>query len=239
MVPAPSSDPVDVLSFAIFEDDAVSDPKQLETWTSQHAHGVWKGTYSVNDVLSDLLTTVYGQLRRIAHNLLRGERRDAEVESSVLVHDALLKLFKSGKPFPLEPQQVVSMAVTAMRQQVLDYAKRRNAAKRGGDRQREPLDAWLDRLGSRHGGDALDCLELCDNLEQLDPKLAQLAAFYLFPGPEEIPAAEIASLLGDPLSEVQDRLLFLKAYLRKQLSKKREEVSDAGPGPAAARTPDA
>jgi RNA polymerase sigma factor (TIGR02999 family) len=81
--------------------------------------------------LQSLIPLVYKELRLAAHRCLRSERSDHTLESTALVHEAYLRLAESDPP-PIENRaHFVAIAAKLMRQILVDYARRRSAAKRG------------------------------------------------------------------------------------------------------------
>lgn len=78
-------------------------------------------------------SSVYPRLRRIAGGRLRGQRPDATLGATALVHEAYLKV--AGKPGSdyADRGHFFALAARAMRQVVINHAEKRNAAKRGGD----------------------------------------------------------------------------------------------------------
>jgi len=81
--------------------------------------------------LHRLLSLVYGELRRLAHNYLRKERPDHTLQSAALVHEAYLRLMKQ-QPIHFENRaHFFAVSAQLMRQILVEYARRRKAAKRG------------------------------------------------------------------------------------------------------------
>jgi RNA polymerase sigma factor (TIGR02999 family) len=77
---------------------------------------------------------LYEELRGIAHRQLRGERADHSLCTTALVHEAYLKLERLDRMEWKNRAQFCAEAARAMRRILVDYAVRRRAAKRGGDR---------------------------------------------------------------------------------------------------------
>src|SRR5687767_13659925 len=100
--------------------------------------------------LNELVTTLYGELRRIAARLLRSERRDHTLQTTALVHEAYLKLFEgAGRQFG-DRAHFLAVASRVMRQVLVDYARARASKKRGGEQGsllRVPWTASFDVKG--------------------------------------------------------------------------------------------
>jgi len=82
--------------------------------------------------LQRLLPLVYNELRRLAHNYLRKERPDHTLQSTALVHEAYLCLMKQPPKDFENRAHFFAVCCQLMRQILVQYARRRNAAKRDG-----------------------------------------------------------------------------------------------------------
>ena len=89
----------------------------------------WKG--GDQDALQALIPLVYKELRQAAHRCLRSERPDHTLETTELVHEAYLRLAGERPPPTINRAHFVAVAARLMRQILVDYARRRQAAKRG------------------------------------------------------------------------------------------------------------
>lgn len=83
------------------------------------------------DALQALIPLVYRELRLAAHRCLRSERPDHTLETTELVHEAYLRLAGDRPPPTFNRAHFVAVAARLMRQILVDYARRRQAAKRG------------------------------------------------------------------------------------------------------------
>lgn len=81
--------------------------------------------------LQALIPLVYRELRLAAHRCLRAERPDHTLQSTELVHEVYLRLAGDRPPTAENRAHFVAIAVKLMRQILVDYARRRGAAKRG------------------------------------------------------------------------------------------------------------
>ena len=83
--------------------------------------------------LEALVPLVYNELHRLAHHYLRDERSDHTLQTTALINEAYLRLVEQG-PFRTQNRgHFVAVAATLMRQILVDYARSRQAAKRGAD----------------------------------------------------------------------------------------------------------
>jgi RNA polymerase sigma factor (TIGR02999 family) len=131
----------------------------------------------------NLLARVYGPLRKLAAERLRRERAGHTLEPTALVHEAFLRLV--GQPTNAFDgrYQFYAAASRAMRQILIESARRRSAAKRGGARTRLDLDAASHPITERV--DPADLLALDESLNELtsaDPRSAKVVELRVFGG---------------------------------------------------------
>src|SRR5580693_2358364 len=95
----------------------------------------------------EVLAQVYDELRRVASRLMRRERTDHTLSPTAVVHEAVIRLL-GGAVFDNAPDRgyLFASAARAMREVLIDHARRRAADRRGGGRQRVALDAVVDYL---------------------------------------------------------------------------------------------
>ncbi len=167
----------------------------------------WRG--GDEEALDRLMPLVYHELRRLAHARLRRERPDHTLETSALVHEAYLRLVDArGTPWQSRAH-FLGIAARLMRQVLVDHARGRSSAKRGGGATRLPLQE-----GHSVGGPApVDVLALDQALERLastDERKAHLVELRFFGG---LSHEEIAEVLGTSLSTVERQWRLARAWL--------------------------
>ena len=116
-----------------------------------------------------MLPLVYAELRRIAGSYMSGERRDHTLQPTALVHEAYLRLVDQQRVDWKNRAQFVGLAATMMRRILLNHARDRAAAKRGGGATRISVSLVADALAQPE----LDFIALHDALERLtalDPR---------------------------------------------------------------------
>lgn len=160
--------------------------------------------------LDRIVPLVYDDLRRMAARELRRELGQRTLHPTALVHELWLKLV-SGTPVDAESRtHFIGIAARAMRQVLVDQARRRRTAKRGGDWHPTTLgdgDAAVDV-------DAEEMIALDDALERLDPRQRQIVEMRFFGGLEEL---EIAELLGISERTVRREWTKARAHLYRSL----------------------
>jgi RNA polymerase sigma factor (TIGR02999 family) len=146
----------------------------------------------------------------VAHRQLGREGGGHTLQTTALIHEAYLKLMSSGPVSASNRAHFLALAARAMRQVLVDYARRRKAAKRGGGiisltlgDEPAPLDASAE-----------DLLALDDALEQLERRQRQVIEFRFFGGMEE---KDIALVLGVSERTVRRDWVKARAWLAQAL----------------------
>ena len=131
--------------------------------------------------LDELLPAVYDSLRDIARNQLRGERADHTLQTTELVHEAYMKLVDHQTVDWQDRQHFFAVAARAMRQILVDHARKREAQKRGEAPSEVPLDDITPRkkLGP---GDLIALNDALDRLAVHDARMAQVVECRFFGG---------------------------------------------------------
>src|SRR5204862_8052643 len=88
-----------------------------------------------------LLPLVYGELRAMAHRRLNPGARDVTLDTTALVHEAYMRLFDRSQLDWRDRRHFFAVAAMAMRQIIVDHARRRSSQKRGGALRRVELDS--------------------------------------------------------------------------------------------------
>lgn len=161
-----------------------------------------------------LFPMVYGELKRIAHLHLRKERSGHTLNTTGLVHECFINM--SINPGSWQDRiHFSAIASRAMRRILVDYARRRNAQKRGGAvKHRVTLDDSLISVETQAG----ELIQLDDALTSLathDERLAQLVECRFFGG---MTIDETASALGVSVRTAHRDWNRAKAYLNRLLA---------------------
>jgi RNA polymerase sigma factor (TIGR02999 family) len=160
-----------------------------------------------------LFEAVYPELRRFAANIMRGERVNHTLQPTALVHEAYMKLVDDAR-VPWENRvHFLAIAGRAMRQILVDHARKVSAAKRGGDRQRVTLESMLEDAGA----EPLEVLAVHDALERfaaMDERAARVVELKMFAG---LTMPEIAQALGVSERTVHGDWSMAKMWLSREL----------------------
>ena len=165
------------------------------------------------EAVEELLPLVYAELRRVAGRQLRNERGDHTLGASGLINEAYLKLADQLQVDWQSREHFYAIAARAMRQVLIDYARKRNAKKRGGDWDRTSLD----NKGLGFDAPLADLLALdqaLDRLSGIDERLRRIVEYRFFCGLTE---KETAELLGVTVRTVQRDWMKARAWLYKEL----------------------
>lgn len=140
-----------------------------------------------------LFEATYPELRRLARARLRSGGRNTLLDTSSLVHEWYVRFVESGRVRIEDRAHFMNYAGRAMRSVIVDFARRRKAARRGGGAVRESLSiASVD--GAPAGEEQiLRVHEAVEELARLEPRMARVVELRYFAGLTE---QEIASSLG-------------------------------------------
>ena len=161
-----------------------------------------------------LIPAVYEELHRQAARALQREGEGHSLQVTALVHEAYLRLVDQRRVQWRNRSQFFGLAAEVMRRVLVDHARAKLAAKRGGGMQPLTLDDAADV--SSGGGDA-DILALHDALDRLallDPHQARLVELRYFGG---MTIEETADALGISAATVKREWVLARAWLRREL----------------------
>jgi RNA polymerase sigma factor (TIGR02999 family) len=161
---------------------------------------------------NELVALISERLRQLAHHQRRHERPGHSLTTGDLVQEGILRLLKNDEiARAANRNQLFRAFARAVRQLLIDHARKRDAARRGGDRQREELDDLVDEVHRRSQVEALPLHEALEALSAEHPTEAEVMEMRFFGGFE---MAEIAEALGVSLSSVERAGRFARAWLR-------------------------
>ncbi len=175
----------------------------------------WLGQRDLDDeALAALVSAVQVDLRVLAARHLRGERVDHTLQPTALVNEAYLRLVEQRDRGWESKSHFLAIASTAMRRVLLEHARSRLAAKRGGGAERVTLfDAESALQEPPEATIALD--EALSEFAELDPRNAQVVELRWFAG---LDVAETAAVLGLSTRTVERGWRAASAWLRARLA---------------------
>lgn len=161
-----------------------------------------------------LFEAVYADLRRIAERHVDRRHGDG-MQATSLVHEAWFRLARPDALALADREHFFAVAARAMRQLVVDHARRRTAAKRGGLQGPETLDTDMVSSGSAgRDDDVLALDQALGRLADVDPALARLVEMRFFAGLE---LEEIESITGRSERSLKRDWRKARAFLHAQL----------------------
>lgn len=181
--------------------------------------------------LDALMPLVYDQLRSLARRHLSRERSSHTLQRTALVHEAFVRMVDQTQVDWTSRGQFLAVASQMMRRILVDHARRRSAAKRGGGAQHVDLDAVLanedsadDRSPGAHAlptppdADEVDLEavhEALERLEQLDPKQGRLVELRFFGG---LSIQDASAVLGVSPATAKREWASARAWLQRELT---------------------
>ena len=174
-----------------------------------------KGDLQNGPVLAQLMPLVYSELRLVALRHLVGERENHTLSPTALVHEAYLKLVDQTWTSAEGRAYFFAAASRAMRQILVDHARRQVRTKRGGRQQAVPLEdhhVVVDEFDAELLG--LD--EALRQLADFEPRAVRVVECRFFGG---LSVEETAETLGISVRTVKRDWLLAKAWLYRRLGR--------------------
>ena len=165
--------------------------------------------------LDQVLALIYDDLRALARSQLRREYQERTLEPTALVHEAYLKMVRGANVQASDRSHFFALAAHAMRQVLVDHARRRTAAKREAVEKWKPVTLGdVEESVSRPELAPEDLLALDDALERLEPRQRQVVECRFFAGMTD---EEIAAALGVTDRTVRREWVKARAWLNRAL----------------------
>ena len=162
------------------------------------------------EAFEQVVSLLYDDLRQVAHRQLCRLRFGHTLDTTVLVHEAYLKLNDNHRIESTDRAHFLAILGCAMRQIIVDYARQRYALKRGGDLARVTFDE--SEIAVTHDVDQLIALDdALARLGELDERLVRIVECRFYAGMTE---QETADALGVSKSTVQRDWIRARAWLR-------------------------
>jgi RNA polymerase sigma factor (TIGR02999 family) len=157
---------------------------------------------------------VYDELRRLAHHYLRQERSDHTLQSTALVHEAYLRLAGQNPPQWQNRAHFFGIAAHIMRQILVEYARGRGAAKRGGSACRLTLDAAV-ALPQQVDVDVVELDKALTGLAELDAQQSRIVELRFFAG---LTIEDTSEVLGISPATVKRDWVTARAWLYRAMT---------------------
>jgi RNA polymerase sigma factor (TIGR02999 family) len=157
---------------------------------------------------------VYEELRRLAHQYMRGERSDHTLQTTALVHEAYLRLAHCLERWNGR-QHFFAVAARVMRHVLIDYARTVNRERRGGGAVKVRLEE-ANLISDDRAVDIIALNEAMVRLEAQDERKCRVVELRIFLGFKN---AEIAQLLDISANQVIRDWNFARAWLVRELKR--------------------
>lgn len=165
------------------------------------------------DAMDRLVPLVYDDLRRVARGQLRRRRPGDSLDTTGLVHEAYVRLVDQRALGLRDRGHFFAVSAIAMRQILVDHARRRGRLKRGGDQVVVPLADAPDPVAAE-AEQVLDIDEALRKLAAVDARMARIVECRYFGGLTE---EETAAALDISVRTVQREWFKARAWLRAEL----------------------
>lgn len=163
-----------------------------------------------------LMPLVYDELHAQASRYLRSERRDHTLQTTALIHEAYLKLIDQREVNWQNRAHFFGIAAQAMRRILVDYAKARHRAKRGGADENLPLESATLAVSGEKGVDLEALDEALTRLAGFDERQARMVELRYFSG---LSIEETAEVLRISPATVKTDWKSAKAWLYQEITK--------------------
>lgn len=162
----------------------------------------------------EVFPLLYDELRKQAHSFLRRERPGHLLQTTALINETYIKL-REQRHFEWESRDhFFAICAMLMRRILVDYAKNRNRAKRGGHADHVPIQDLALAVDQKEDVDLLRLDDALDRLAEIDPEQARIVELRYFSG---FSIEETAAILGISPSTVKRDWRAAKAWLRREL----------------------
>jgi RNA polymerase sigma factor (TIGR02999 family) len=166
--------------------------------------------------LDQLMPVVHQELRKLADSYLRGERPGHTLQPTALINEAYLRLIKQDFPEWQSRKHFYGVAAQLMRQILVEHARGRAAAKRGGGGQKISLDE-APTFSQEQAADLVALDDALTALAKFDERKARVVELRYFGG---FSIEEIAGALDISVATVGREMRMAQAWLRREMSGK-------------------
>jgi RNA polymerase sigma factor (TIGR02999 family) len=164
--------------------------------------------------LNRLIPLVYEELRRLAHRYMRQERPGHTLQTTALVNEAYIRLVDHKGMHWQNRAHFYAVAAQCMRRILVDHARARNCAKRGGGAYVEELEE-ATKVAQKQAADMMALDDALSELAALDPRKSQIVEMRYFGG---MSVEETAEVLGISSATVNREWKAAKARLLQTVS---------------------
>lgn len=194
--------------------DRLDPPDSGEREPDAGARRALEAAAGSREALDEFVPRLYQELRGMAHRQLLGERADHTLSTTALVHEAYLKLARLDRLEWQNRSHFCAEAARAMRRILVDYAVRRGARKRGGDRVKVEMEDSF-AITDAEAGQLLALHRALEELESHHPRHARVVECRFFAG---MTTPEIGEALDISPATVKRDWQMARAWLNRELA---------------------
>ena len=163
----------------------------------------------------ELMPLVENELRQIANRYLRGERFDHTLQATALINEAYIRLVDQKGVHWQNRAHFFGIAAQLMRRILVDYARARNVAKRGGTWLKLSLDKAIN-LPEEKDHDLIALDDALNSLAAIDPQKSRIIELRFFGG---LTIEETAKVLNVSIDTIKDQWKVAKAWLYREINR--------------------
>ncbi len=188
---------------------------------------IWLRRLSEGDggALDHVMRLLYDEIRVLARHRLRNERPSHTLAATALVNEVYLKLSSQHRIGAADRSQFMAVAASTMRRVLVDYARMRTRAKRGGGAEHVPVEDVEPFLTVEESDEVLALDAAIDRLAAMDARAATVVEQRFYAG---LSVEETAQLLGVSAKTVQREWVAARAWLRKEVARELGVEPDLG-----------
>ncbi|HEV8481976.1 MAG TPA: sigma-70 family RNA polymerase sigma factor [Blastocatellia bacterium] len=168
-----------------------------------------------NEALNKLMPLLYQELKRMARYYMRRERAGHTLQTSALVNEAYIRLVDYKKMRWQDRAHFLAVAAQAMRRILVEHARGRTRAKRGGDARKVSLDEAAT-LADEKAADIVALDLALNSLAEFDPRKSQIVELRYFGG---LNIEETAEVLGVSPATVKREWTTAKIWLHREVNR--------------------
>jgi RNA polymerase sigma factor (TIGR02999 family) len=170
-----------------------------------------------SQMLLEVPPELYMELKKLARHALRSGRQHATLDTQAVVHEAVLKIYQKQSLHFESRGHFYALMSQIMRHTVIDYARKKQAVKQGGDLQQVGItqlegEAGQDKMGL---ADLLAMDAAMEQLANMDPELEQMVMMRFYGG---LDIKELAESFACSESTIKRSLRSARAFLKSQMS---------------------
>lgn len=174
-----------------------------------------------HEALEQLIPLVYRELHRMAERYMRRERPDHTLQASALIHEAYLRLVDQREAPWQSRGQFFALSAKLMRRILVDHARSKGYAKRGGHAKQVTLDEGVATSG-KCAPDVIALDDALKELEAVDPRKSQIVEMRFFAG---FSLGETAEALEISVPTVEREWRAARAWLHKAMTSEDHDES--------------